>query len=211
MSRSISDFHWFSCDKTRVVVRQHYTQACLCGFLNIFWLIHYFSSSGTWLEVNLLSDYTDKTPQCFVGILFIVVSHPSPHKVHLENRISLQIPFSHGIQKTWRMYRFVSSWWPLLAVRKAMLYGGCFHFPQTHWILWLFNGMCNFRGNRVRKIPAFPGIPFYWGKHTAPSWPSCKYHVFQCNFSSFLFKACGSRSHPDRSEQWSSTKRIRRI
>lgn len=152
-----------------------------------------------------------QNPSVFCRHTFHCCLPPIPSQVHLENRISLQIPFSHGIQKTWRMYRFVSSWWPLLAVRKAMLYGGYFHFPQTHWILWLFNGMCNFRGNRVRKIPAFPGIPFYWGKHTAPSWSSCKYHVFQCNFSSFLFKACGSRSHPDRSEQWSSTKRIRRI
>lgn len=111
--------------------------------------------------MNLLSGYTDKTPQCCAGIIFVVASHPSPHKLHLENRISLQISFSHGVQKRrWGMCRFISSWRPLLTLTRAMLHGSCFHFPQTHWILWLFNGICNFSGNRVRKIPAFPGTHF---------------------------------------------------
>lgn len=47
MSQSISDFPWFSCDKTRVVMLQHYTQTSVICFLTFFLLINYFSSSDT--------------------------------------------------------------------------------------------------------------------------------------------------------------------
>lgn len=60
-----------------------------------------------------------------------------------------------------------------------------------------------------RKILAFSEIAFYWSKHRSASWLSCKYHVFQCNVSSFLFKWQGSPHHPDRSEQGSGKKRFK--
>jgi len=56
---------------------------------------------------------------------------------------------------------------------------------------------------------AVPEIPLYWSKRRSASWPSCKYRVFQCNFSSFLFKPQRSHNHPDPSEQGSGRKSIK--